>query len=352
MSMQGKLSVERMCALSAVSRAGFYRSLHAREPDVEEMELRSAIQAIVIEHKLRYGYRRVTAELRHRGLLANHKRVVRLMRMDNLLALRRSAFVATTDSDHELLVHLNLASRMQLNGINQLWVADITFVRLQQEFVYLAVILDAYSRKVVGWALDRSLAAQLAITALQNAIASRAPSPGLVHHSDRGMQYASAEYGNLLDKHRIIASMSRLGNPWDNAKCESFMKTLKAEEIHANEYRGIEDLRNNVAAFVDVYYNTQRLHSALGYNTPEQFESTVCPTTAAGNGELSFSRHREIFQSDVSNEKKPPEDGFPNHRLDESPTGYSSPGWSPPEPDSASPASLILKCGKISRKKK
>ena len=213
--MQGKLSVERMCTLSAVSRAGFYRSLHAREPDVEEMELRSAIQAIVIEHRLRYGYRRVAAELRHRGLLVNHKRVVRLMRMDNLLALRRSAFVATTDSDHELLVHLNLASRMQLNGINQLWLADITFIRLQQEFVYLAVVLDAYSRKVVGWALDRSLAAQLAVTALQNAISNRAPSPGLVHHSDRGIQYASAQYGNLLEKHQIIASMSRLGNPWD-----------------------------------------------------------------------------------------------------------------------------------------
>jgi transposase InsO family protein len=350
--MQGKLSVERMCALSAVSRAGFYRSLHAREPDVEEMELRSAIQAIVIEHRLRYGYRRVAAELRHRGLLVNHKRVVRLMRMDNLLALRRSAFVATTDSDHELLVHLNLASRMQLNGVNQLWLADITFIRLQQEFVYLAVVLDAYSRKVVGWALDRSLAAQLAVTALQNAISNRAPSPGLVHHSDRGIQYASAQYGNLLEKHQIIASMSRLGNPWDNAKCESFMKTLKCEEIRANEYRGIEDLRNNVATFVDVYYNTQRLHSALGYKTPEQFEVTICPASVTENSKLSFSRHEEIFQSDVSHEKKPPEGGSPNHRLDESPAGYSLPGWSPPEPDSASPASLILKCGRISRKKK
>jgi len=352
MSMQGKLSVERMCAMTAVSRAGFYRSLHEREPDLEEMELRSAIQAVVIEHKLRYGYRRVTAELRHRGFVANHKRVVRLMRLDNLLALRRSAFVATTDSDHELLVHLNLASRMQLSGINQLWVADITFVRLQQEFVYVAVILDAYSRKVVGWALDRSLAAQLAITALQNAIASRTPRPGLVHHSDRGIQYASAEYGKILDKYQVIASMSRLANPWDNAKCESFMKTLKCEEIHANEYRGIEDLRKNVSTFVDVYCNTQRLHSALGYNTPEQFEATLSPATAGGSGELSFSRHREIFQSDGSRKKKPPEGGLPNHRLDESPTGYSSPGWSPPEPDSASPASLILKCGRISRKKK
>ena len=241
---------------------------------------------------------------------------------------------------------------MQLSAINRLWVADITFVRLQQEFVYVAVVLDAYSRKVVGWALDRSLAAQLAITALQNAIASRSPGPGLVHHSDRGIQYASAEYGKILDEYQVIASMSRLANPWDNAKCESFMKTLKCEEIHANEYRGIEDLHKNVATFVDVYYNTQRLNSALGYNTPEQFEATLTPTTAEENGELSFSRHREIFQSDKSRKKKPPEGGLPNHRLDESPTGYSSPGWSPPEPDSASPASLILKCGRISRKKK
>ena len=350
--MQGKLSVERMCSLSTVSRAGFYRSLQGREPDLEEMELRSAIQAIVIEHRLRYGYRRVSAELRHRGFVANHKRVVRLMRLDNLLALRRSAFIYTTDSDHELLVHLNLAARMQLSGINQLWVADITFIKLQQEFVYLAVVLDAFSRKVVGWALDRSLAAQLAVTALQNAIASRTPRPGLVHHSDRGIQYASGDYGKVLDEHQIIASMSRLANPWDNAKCESFMKTLKREEIHANEYRGMEDLRKNVSTFVDAYYNTQRLHSALGYKTPEQFEATFVGAAAEEPGEMSFPRHPEIYQSDTTNKKRPPEGSLLNHRLDESPTGYSSPGWSPPEPGSASPASLILKCGKILRKKK
>ena len=351
--MQGRLSVERMCSLASVSRASFYRSLQEQEPDLEEMELRSAIQAVVIEHKLGYGYRSVTAELRHRGFLANHKRVVRLMRLDNLLALRRSAFVATTDSDHELEVHLNLASRMQLSGINQLWVADITFVRLQQEFVYLAIVLDAYSRKVVGWALDRSLAAQLAITALQNAAASRTPAPGLVHHSDRGVQYASSEYGKVLDKYRMIASMSRLANPWDNAKCESFMKTLKREEIHANEYRSIEDLRTNVASFVDQYYNRQRLHSALGYQTPEQFEATLTPAAAtAGETGLSFMRHEEIYQSDGSTQKRPTSGGLTSHRVDESPTGYSSPGWSPPELDSASPAAMILKCGRKSGKKK
>ena len=352
MSLQGDLSAERMCALAMVSRAGFYRSFHQRQPDREEMELRSTIQSIVVEHKLRYGYRRVTAELRHRGFLANHKRVVRLMRLDNLLSMRRSAFVSTTDSDHELEVHVNLASRMQLRAINQLWLADITFVRLQQEFVYLAIVLDAFSRKVVGWALDRSLAAQLAVDALNRAVANRTPAPGLVHHSDRGVQYASAEYGKVLDRHRIIASMSRLANPWDNAKCESFMKTLKQEEIRANDYRDLEHLRKNVTEFIEAYYNGKRLHSALGYQTPEQFERKMKPATLGGLGVLSFSRHGEIFQSDVSTKRKPPEDGSPDHRLDESPTDYSSPGWSPPEPDSASPVSVILRCGRISGKKK
>lgn len=350
--MQGNLSVERMCVLATVSRAGFYRSFHQGEPDVEEMELRSTIQAIAIEHKFRYGYRRLTAELRYRGFSANHKRVARLMRLDNLLCLRRSAFVSTTDSDHEFEVHVNLASCMQVSGVNQLWLADITFIRLQQEFVYLAVLLDAFSRKVVGWALDRSLAAQLAVDALQQAIINRRPAPGLVHHSDRGIQYASAEYGNVLDKHRIIASMSRLANPWDNAKCESFMKTLKQEEIRANEYRDLEHLRQNVTEFVEHYYNGQRLHSALGYQTPEAFERQITLATADRTTGTSFSRHAEIYQPDVVMKKKPPEDGFPNHRFDESPTGYSSPGWSPPEPDSASPVSVILKSGRISGKKK
>ena len=350
--MQGNLSVERMCGLAVVSRAGFYRSFKQREPTAEEMELRSAIQTIALEHKLRYGYRRLTAELRHRGFLANHKRVARLMPLDNLLALRRSMFISTTDSAHDFEVHVNLASRMQLSGIDQLWLADITFVRLQQEFVFLAILLDAFSRKVVGWALDRSLAAQFAVDALQQAITSRKPPPGLVHHSDRGIQYASAGYGSLLDKHRIIASMSRLANPWDNAKCESFMKTLKQEEIRANEYRDLEHLRKNVTEFVEHYYNRQRLHSALGYQTPEAFERKLTRVAADRTATLSFSRQTEIYQPDVSSKKKPPEDGLLIHRFDESPTGYSSPGWSPPEPDSASPVSVILKPGPMPGKKK
>jgi putative transposase len=348
--MQGRLSIERMCALAMVSRAGFYRSLQQRDPDVEEMEMRSAIQAIAVEHRLRYGYRRVAAELRHRGFLANHKRVVRLMRLDNLLALKRSGFVSTTDSDHEFEVYLNLASRMQLSAVDQLWLADITFIRVQQEFVYLAVILDAFSRKVVGWALDRSLAAQLAVNALQKAVSNRKPAPGLVHHSDRGVQYASVEYGKVMDQHRMVASMSRLGNPGDNAKCESFMKTLKHEEIRATEYRDLEHLRNNVTEFIEHYYNGRRLHSALGYQTPEQFEQAFAPGKGGPYQTLSFLRHGEIFQSDALR-KKPPEDGSPRHRLDESPTDYSLAGWSPPEPASASSVSVIVKYGKLSRKK-
>src|SRR5690348_8545258 len=193
MSLQGSLSIERMCQLAQVSRAHFYRSLQERLPVKEELEVRSTIQQIVLEHRRRYGYRRVTAELRRRGLVVNHKRVARLMREDNLLAIQPRAWVQTTDSDHELKVYLNLAARMQLTGINQLWVADITYIRLRTEFVYLAVVLDAWSRKVVGWALGRSLAAQLTVVALEHAIAQRQPLPGLVHHSDRGSQYACRE---------------------------------------------------------------------------------------------------------------------------------------------------------------
>jgi putative transposase len=182
------------------------------------MEVRSTIQAIAVEHRRRYGYRRITAELRRRGMLVNHKRVVRIMREDNLLAVQPRTFTVTTDSAHDLEVFLNLARRMTLTGINQLWVADITYIRLQREFVYLAVILDAFSRKVVGWALDRSLASRLVISALEQAIAGRQPPPGLVHHSDRGIQYASAEYVALVQKHHMIPSMSRPANP--QRQCE------------------------------------------------------------------------------------------------------------------------------------
>ena len=213
MSRQGSLSIERMCDLAQVSRAGFYRSLQADQPVEEEMAVRSVIQEIAVAHRWRYGYRRITAELRRRGLLVNHKRVARLMRTDNLLAVQPRAFVVTTDSDHELEVALNLASRLTLSGINQLWVADITYIRLKGEFVYLAVMLDAYSRKVVGWALDRTLAVRLPIAALTHALVERHPPPGLVHHSDRGVQYASEAYVTLLRAHHMLPSMSSRPTP-------------------------------------------------------------------------------------------------------------------------------------------
>jgi putative transposase len=272
MPMQGSLSIERMCQLANISRAGFYRSLRDRKPQEESMEVRSAIQGIVLENRRRYGYRRVTAELRRRGMLVNHKRVARIMREDSLLAVQPKHFVTTTDSNHNLEIYLNLAQRMKLTGLDQLWMADITYIRLGDEFVYLAVILDGFSRKVVGWNLDRTLTSRLATDALQQAILARQPQPGLVHHSDRGIQYASAEYVALLKKHEMISSMSRPANPYDNASCESFIKTLKREEIYANEYQNLEHLRDHIEEFIDRYYNQKRLHSALGYRPPEEFE--------------------------------------------------------------------------------
>ena len=313
MSLQGNLSIERMCQLAQVSRAGFYRSLQERLPVEEEMEVRSTIQQIVLEHRRRYGYRRVTAELRRRGMLVNHKRVSRLLRADNLLAMQPRAFVVTTDSKHELEVYLNLASRMKLTGINQLWVADITYIRLKTEFVYLAVILDGFSRRVVGWALERTLATRLPKAALVQAIAARQPPPGLVHHSDRGVQYASNEYVQVLLEHQMIPSMSRPANPYDNASCESFMKTLKREEIYANNYVDLDHLRRNIEAFIEDYYNRCRLHSALGYQPPEEFEQQLESPVTSGGATMSFFRHEKIYRSDVKGESA--DAHSPDHRF-------------------------------------
>ena len=314
MSLQGNLSIERMCQLAQVSRAGFYRSLQERLPVEEEMEVRSTIQQIVLEHRRRYGYRRVTAELRRRGLIVNHKRVARLMREDNLLAVQPRAFVVTTDSKHQLEVYLNLARRMKLTGINQLWVADITYIRLQSEFVYLAVILDAFSRKVVGWALERTMATRLTRSALEQAIAARQPTPGLVHHSDRGLQYASNEYVQVLLAHQMIPSMSRPANPYDNASCESFMKTLKREEIYANDYVDLEHLRRNIETFISSAVNA--------------------------GATMSFFRHGEDYRPDDASAKTKsgPQTAPPTIGFDESPAGYSLASCSPAELASASPA--------------
>ncbi len=303
MSMQGSLSIERMCYLAQVSRASFYRSLAGQMPQEEEMELQAAIHEIALEHWRRYGYRRITAELRRRGMRVNHKRVLRIMREDNLLAVQPRAFVHTTDSEHEWEVYLNLASRMKLTGVDQLWIADITYIRLKAEFVYLAVILDVFSRKVVGWALERTLAARLPIAALEQAIGERQPPPGLVHHSDRGVQYACAEYAEILREHQMIPSMSRPANPYDNASCESFIKTLKREEIYANDYRDLEHLRRNVGKFIEQYYNRCRLHSALGYRSPEEFEQRIAssdPATASLGASMRFFRHGEVASEESS----------------------------------------------------
>jgi transposase InsO family protein len=330
MPMQGRLSVERMCRVAAVSRASFYRWLEPSMPVEEEMEVRSAIQAVVLEHRRRYGYRRVTQELRRRGLVANHKRVARLMREDNLLAVQPLAWVATTNSNHELEVYMNLAARMKLSGVNQLWVADITYIRLAAEFVYLAVVLDRFSRKVVGWALGRTLAASLPLAALVQAIEQRQPPSGLVHHSDRGLQYASEEYARVLRRHGVVPSMSRPANPYDNAFCESFMRTLKGEEIDARAYRDLDDLRAHLAEFIEQYYNRCRLHSALGYRPPEEFEQAAAINQAGGCGaaSMSFSRHGEIYRWDGETAST----ASPAHPIDESPAGYSLPGCSPAEP--------------------
>jgi putative transposase len=206
-------------------------------------------------------------------MVVNHKRVARIMREDNWLAVQPRQFVVTTKSDHKLEVYLNLARRLKLTGIDQLWVADITYIRLKTEFVYLAVILDGFSRKVVGWSLERDLASRLATAALEQAIATRRPAAGLVHHSDRGVPYASAEYVAVLEKHGMIPSLSRPANPYDNASCESFMKTLKREEIYANQYNDLVHLRSHIEEFIDQYYNRQRLHSALGYRSPEEIRT-------------------------------------------------------------------------------
>ncbi len=292
-SRQGQLSIDRTCQLAQVSRAGFYRSLQAHQPVDEEMDVRSMIQQIALAHRRRYGYRRITAELRRCGLLVNHKRVARLMRADNLLAVQPRAFVVTTEAQHDLEVAVNLASRLTLTGINQLWVADITYIRLRAAFVYLAVILDGFSRKVVGWALEHTLASRLPLGALHHAITARQPPPGVVHHSDRGVQYASGAYVQLLRQHQMIPSMSRPANPYDNASCESFLKTLKREEIYATTYRDLGHLRTNMEAFIDQYYNRCRLHSALGYRPPEEFEHAVASGNTPGAATMQFFRQTE-----------------------------------------------------------
>jgi len=274
-----RLAVRTMCDAAGVCRAGYYRSVEA-EPvsDPEDMELRDEIQKIALEWPS-YGSRRVTAELRARGWKVNRKKVQRILREDNLLCVVKRKFVVTTDSEHPLPVYPNLAGTMKVTGPDQLWVADITYIRLEEEFVYLAVILDAYSRRVIGWHLDDTLAGTLSLAALQMALANRTVGPGLVHHSDRGVQYASKDYTDELKAHEIAISMSRKASPWENGACESFMKTLKYEEVHRTEYRDLVHARAAIGEFLEKVYNEKRLHSALGYVSPNQFERSQAAGT-------------------------------------------------------------------------
>ena len=226
---------------------------------------------------------------------------------------------------------------------HQIWVADITYIRLRGEFVYLAMVLDVFSRKVVGWELGRTLIARLALMALERAVGERKPPPGLVHYSDRGVQYACDHYVTLLGRHQMLPCMSQPGNPYDNAFCESFIKTLKREEIYAHPYHDMAELRTHIEQFIEQYYNRQRLHSALGYQSPDEFEAAAQPASSA-RASVSFPRHGEIYRSPKPGGRprnavcgEPVKPNSPPHRIDESPVGYSLAGWSPPEPTSASP---------------
>jgi transposase InsO family protein len=284
-SVGSGLSINQQCTLLGIARSSYYWHRSRRIPVLageQEMVLRNRIQTICLEWPC-YGYRRVRHQLQREGYCVNHKRVKRLMKEDNLLCLRRKAFVpATTNSCHGQRIYPNLTKGIELIELNQLWIADITYIRLQKEFIYLAVILDAFSRRVIGWALDRYIQTHLALEALRMALRGREISSGLIHHSDRGVQYASGEYIEQLTLAGVAISMSRKGNPYDNAKAEAFMSTLKKEEVHMNEYESFEQARQNIRRFLESY-NNLRLHSSLGYYAPAVFEnnhkqSQLCST--------------------------------------------------------------------------
>ena len=291
------MTVQRLCELTGVSRASFYRGWERKTPSEAELALRDAVQRTALAHR-DHGYRRITRLIQRAGFVVGEEKVRGILRTDNLLAVRRRKFVVTTDSNHRFRVHPNLAESMEVTAVNQLWVADITYIRLLREFVFLAVVLDAFSRKVIGWELGRSLDTKLPLGALEKALADRNPHPGLVHHSDRGTQYASSEYVQRLEARGAHLSMSRPGRPWENGRCESFIKTLKREQLDGRHYTSFGGLEQNIDEFIEQIYNKVRLHSALGYRSPEEFEKShglALPEVKWSPAALSFPRHEEIY---------------------------------------------------------
>lgn len=277
---RGSLSVRKRCRIAQVSTSAYYTWRKRSESNKSDEGLIRQIHQ-VLEEFPGYGYRRVTKELQKQGLNLNKKRVQRVMQDRGLQRKRRRRFVRTTDSKHGLAVYPNLIRDVAVERPNQVWAADITYVRLARGFVFLAVLLDLFSRKVIGWALSTSLHAELAVTALTMALQTRDVQPGLIHHSDRGVQYACEAYVEILLKHGIMISMSRKANPYDNAKLESFMKTLKIEEVYLNEYETVEDAKTNIKKFIETLYNKKRLHSSLGYCSPVEFEDNFFSQKAA-----------------------------------------------------------------------
>lgn len=277
-----ELGVAPACRVLQVSKTA-YRTWLAREPELPPGSAFTKQLHDIASEFPRYGYRRVTAELRRRGIPANHKRVLRVMREESITCKRHVFTPRTTDSEHGLPVYPNLARDLVVSGLNQLWVADITYVRLRAGFAYLAAVIDVFSRKCVGWSLERGLDAGLALNALHSAISCRNGTglAGLVHHSDQGVQYASKDYMTLLEQHGIRISMSRKGNPYDNAFAESFMKTFKYEEVNMNEYESFDDAFDNIERFIEEVYNKRRLHSSIGYLPPDEFEQQVLRTVVA-----------------------------------------------------------------------
>ena len=265
-------AISQLCDLLQVSRSWYYEKQTRAEEDEADVELRDTIERIILDFRGRIGYRRVTHALKRVGWIVNHKRVLRIMREASLLCQLKRHFVHTTDSHHRYQVYPNLIKGMTIETPDVLWVADLTYIRLPSTFVYLAAILDAYSRKCVGWKLSNRIDTQLALGALEAALTTRHVRAGLIHHSDRGVQYASTEYVARLHSIEAQVSMSAVGNPYDNAKAESFFKTLKCEEVYLKQYQTFQEAEDNIREFIEDVYNTKRLHSSLGYMPPTEFE--------------------------------------------------------------------------------